>query len=171
MVSLSGDCVSPFPLKEGRASAHPAVPAGCKSPVWLQVMQSLPRACPASCLLLGQGKPGDQSLAFQHLAAQQEKSGVTLLRNTAPKAEGAGVSRLWVCAAAGTAPWEAKAPWPPWWWSTGPPGQGSPTQLCCADGLLCNSLLSSSHVIFYGKNYSMCSSCLKWPIQSIQNKF
>lgn len=32
---------------------------------------------------------------------------------------------------------------------------------CYADVFLCNFLLSSSHVTFYGKNYSMCSSCLK----------
>lgn len=52
-----------------------------------------------------------------------------------------------------------------------PLGQYSLMQPCYADVFLCSFLLSSSHVTFYGKNYSICSSCLKCPIQSIQNKF
>lgn len=35
---------------------------------------------------------------------------VTLLRNTPPEAEGPGVSQLWSCAGAGTAPWKSGTP-------------------------------------------------------------
>lgn len=149
----AGDKSCVHPQVTAATAPCPAEPPSCSTaPAWAQPPQEPQPGIPA---------PGTSA---------GESSTVTLLGNS-PEAEGPGVSS-WGCVlllaqllgqpgARGSGGLLEQSPL----------SQHSLTQPCYTDGLLCNFLLSSSHVTFYGKNYSMCSSCLKWPVRSIQNKF